>query len=63
MNKASFPQIDQPDKNYAPLEPHTAESRWQFCNCRSCQDRRRLIDSAPGTKIDFATYRKKDERY
>lgn len=46
-----------------PLEAHTADSKWQFCNCGSCQRRRKLIEDTPGTKIDFATYRKKDERY
>ena len=63
MSQASFPQIEHLEKNYLPLEKHTADSKWQFCNCRSCQDRRRLIDNAPGTKIDYATYRRKDEKY
>jgi len=46
-----------------PLEPHTAESKWQFCNCRSCQGKRALILSMPGKEIDFAKYRRSDERY
>jgi oligoribonuclease (3'-5' exoribonuclease) len=51
------------EREYAPLEKHVAESKWQFCNCQSCQDRRFLLDSLPGTKIDYATYRHKDEKY
>lgn len=46
-----------------PLEEHTAESKWQFCNCRSCQEKRALILSMPGKEIDFAKYRRSDERY
>lgn len=44
-------------------EEHTAESKWQFCGCKSCQEYRFLILSQPGSPIDFNTYRKKDERY
>ena len=46
-----------------PIEVHTAESRWQSCNCRSCQGKRALILSMPGKEIDFAKYRRSDERY
>lgn len=46
-----------------PIEPHVAESKWQFCNCRSCQEKRALILSMPGKEIDFAKYRRSDERY
>lgn len=46
-----------------PLEVHTADSKWQSCNCTSCQERRKLIDSCPGTPLDYKTYRKKDEKY
>ena len=45
------------------LEIHMADSKWQFCNCESCQRRRKLIDDTSGTKIDYTTYRKKDEKY
>lgn len=50
---------------YFPVETHTADSQWQSCNCMSCQEKRRLIDSAPSEKgpIDFKTYRRKDEKY
>jgi hypothetical protein len=44
-------------------EEHTADSKWQFCGCKSCRGYRTLIDSQPGTPINYATYRKKDERY
>jgi hypothetical protein len=62
------PHLDYSEKQGAtlpnPLEVHTGESRWQFCNCESCQRRRMLIDSMPGKKVDFATYRSnKDEKY
>jgi hypothetical protein len=46
-----------------PLEVHTADSKWQFCNCETCQRRRMLIDSCPGTPIKYETYRHKDEKY
>ena len=46
-----------------PLEKHTADSKWQFCNCRSCQEIRGRLDSMSGPKIDYATYRHRDERY
>jgi len=45
------------------LEPHTAESRWQFCMCGSCREKRRLLDMLPGKAIDYQTYRHKDEKY
>lgn len=48
---------------YKELEPHVAESRWQFCNCQSCQEKRFRLVSMPGPKIDFQTFRLKDERY
>lgn len=59
----SLPTIEQPNYAYAPLEKHTAESKWQFCNCKTCQDTRRRIEQAPGKDIDFKTYRRKDEKY
>ena len=46
-----------------PLEKHVAESKWQFCNCRTCQEKRIKLQSLPGEKIDFSTFRLKDERY
>ena len=46
-----------------PLEKHTADSKWQFCNCKSCQEKRFMLDSLPGPKIDYTTFRLKDERY
>lgn len=62
MNK--MPVLERFAKEYEPLEVHTAESKWQFCRCASCQDKRQLILSAPSEKpIDFATYRRKDEKY
>lgn len=62
------PHLDFIEKQGAtlpnPLEVHTADSKWQFCNCESCQRRRMLIDATPGKKLDFATYRSnRDEKY
>ena len=51
------------DREYAPLEKHTAESKWQFCNCKTCQDKRRFLDGLPGERIDYATFRHRDEKY
>lgn len=50
-------------REFVGKEPHTADSRWQFCGCRSCQEFRFLIESQPGSAIDFRTYRHKDEKY
>lgn len=46
-----------------PIEDHTADSKWQYCNCRSCQGKRRMMESLPGTKLDFDKIRLKDEKY
>jgi hypothetical protein len=52
------------EREYASLEVHAADSQWQYCCCRSCQDYRHLIESAPpGTKFNFDTFRHKDEKY
>jgi hypothetical protein len=48
---------------YKPLEKHVAESVWQRCNCQTCQEKRHRLDLIPGPKIDYATFRNKDERY
>jgi hypothetical protein len=48
---------------YQPLEKHVSESKWQFCNCQTCQEKRFKLDSMPGPKIDYQTFRLKDERY
>ena len=48
---------------YKPLEPHMAESKWQFCNCQSCQEKRFKFEILPGPKIDFQTFRLAGERY
>lgn len=62
--KGQIDQLPSQKRDYAlPLDEHTADSKWQFCNCRSCQDYRFLIESQPGKQVDFSTYRKKDEKY
>lgn len=45
-------------KAYEVIEVHTAESVWQTCMCRSCQDRREILKYERGT-----AFRNKDERY
>lgn len=55
--------VAKSEPDYKPLEVHTCDSKWQFCNCKSCQEYRFLIESMPGKPIDFATYRHKDEKY
>ena len=62
MNEHLRPEFDK-TREYKPLEKHVAESKWQFCNCLSCQNKRALLDSLPGKAIDYQTYRRKDERY
>jgi len=56
-------QYVDPTIEYEPFEPHTADSKWQFCNCQSCQEKRVRLDRMPGPKIDYATFRNKDEKY
>jgi len=44
-------------ETFKPFEIHTADSVWQFCNCKSCQTKRKTLDSLPGAPIDYATFR------
>jgi hypothetical protein len=46
-----------------PFDKHVAESKWQYCNCRSCQEHRHLLETLPGAKIDFNSFRLPGERY
>lgn len=48
---------------YKELEEHTAESKWQYCNCQSCQENRYRIEQIPGPKINWDKVRLKDEKY
>lgn len=43
---------------YEEVAEHTAESVWQECMCRSCQDMRELRGYTRGT-----AFRHKDEKY
>jgi hypothetical protein len=62
--EALMERYRDPDLPYIlPFEKHTADSKWQFCNCQSCQEIRFRLDSMPGPKIDYNTYRHKDEPY
>ncbi len=61
--KGQVPVLSVQKREYKPLEVHTADSKWQFCCCKSCQDYRFLIESQPGSPINFKTYRHKDEPY
>jgi hypothetical protein len=54
----------QPEKiEMKPLERHVAESKWQYCFCRTCQEKRWKLDHLPGPKIDYDKLRLKDEHY
>ena len=46
-----------------PVEKHTGTSRWQYCNCETCQRKRMFLDSLPGQKIDYKTFRHRGENY
>ena len=50
-------------REYQPLEEHEAESKWQYCNCLSCQNKRFFLESLPGAQINWDKWRAKDERY
>lgn len=56
-----FPTL--PGMEYKPIEEHTADSKWQFCNCQTCQEKRFRLDCMPGPKINYAKFRLKDENY
>jgi hypothetical protein len=51
------------EPEYLPMEVHSADSKWQYCTCKSCQDKRFLLESLPGAKINFDTLRLTGERY
>lgn len=63
MEKGTLGMIVRDETFPNPITEHVAESQWQSCDCRTCQSRRALIMSVPGSKFDFATFRHKDERY
>jgi|HubBroStandDraft_4_1064222.scaffolds.fasta_scaffold00050_10 hypothetical protein len=46
-----------------PLDKHVAESVWQRCNCQSCQEHRHRLETLGRQKINFETFRNKDEKY
>jgi len=41
-----------------PVTEHIAESRWQTCDCKTCQRKRATYDSLPGKKIDWERHRR-----
>jgi hypothetical protein len=41
-----------------PIEEHVAESCWQTCDCRTCQEKRLTYDLLPGKKIDWSRFEK-----
>jgi hypothetical protein len=38
-------KYNHPREFYAVITEHVAESRWQTCMCRSCQDKREFLAS------------------
>ena len=46
-----------------PFEEHLAESKWQYCLCQTCQEKRFKMEQMPGAKIDWDKFRLKDEKY
>jgi hypothetical protein len=63
MAKGEIGFLTEGWKPTEPLEKHVAESKWQYCMCRSCQYKRNYLDSLPGKKIDYNTFRNRDENY
>jgi hypothetical protein len=45
------------------IDVHTADSKWQSCNCRTCQRKRTFLDGLPGAPFQYETFRHRDERY
>jgi len=63
MAKGQVGYIKQDEEFKNPIEEHTADSKWQYCNCRSCQRKRAYLDAMPGPKINYDKIRNKDEDY
>lgn len=64
MKKGTIGQIEGGWEPKQPFDKHVAESKWQYCMCKTCQERRHLIEMAPGVgKVDFDKLRHKDEPY
>ena len=45
------------------ITEHTADSRWQYCMCRTCQQKRWKLDHMAGPPINYDKLRLKDEHY
>ena len=63
MEQGKIALIAKQELVLLPIEVHVAESKWQFCNCETCQRKRNLLDSLPGKAVDYATFRLPGERY
>lgn len=57
------PRFLDPRIDYRPFEAHVAESKWQYCRCQSCQEKRFTMERLPGIKINFDALRLPGERY
>lgn len=55
------PKEWEPDP--ATIVEHTADSKWQYCMCRTCQQKRWKLDHLPGPPINYDTLRLPGERY
>lgn len=44
-----------------PVTEHVAESRWQSCDCKTCQRKRLMLDGMPGKRFDWYRYRKNSD--
>jgi hypothetical protein len=58
---AVMPEVEEVLPNA--IELHVADSKWQFCNCCTCQRKRKFLDGLPGAKIDYNIFRLAGERY
>ena len=44
-----------PKIEYKPFEEHQAESRWQTCNCQTCQEKRAMLEGIRGEPLPWQT--------
>jgi hypothetical protein len=60
-----FSVVGIPDwePNSESIVEHKAESQWQYCMCRTCQQKRHKMDALPGPPINYDTLRLTAERY
>lgn len=61
--KGTIGYIPSNEELVGPFEKHTADSKWQYCMCETCQRHRKYLQARSDKPINWDTLRLKDERY